>query len=186
MAQEIQKDKPKNALSAAAAKKQAATFELDGFDDASEPQKEEPAAPLAPVEEAEPEVKTRKQADVQAKQGRKKTPEVVVVKPTDDFIRDKKGNIRKDEDGDDMRYAPGFHAQVGFVNEAGVRFPVHFKFKGGHIGTWGSVILNRCPKCHHSQSVDAAISGKCENTRSGPDKTVCGFDMVRELEEYEG
>lgn len=185
---------PKNALAAAAAKKSALAAaapqapvavedELDGFD---EPEEKKETAP-EPVVESEPEVKTRKDYEKDKKEGKKggrKTESAPIVL-MDDFIRTKNGEIRKDEDKDDMRYSPGFHPNVGFVNENGVRFPVGWKFKGGFIGTFGTVVLNHCPKCHSRQGIDAARSGKCENEKAGPDKTRCGFDQVRELEEID-
>lgn len=186
---------PKTGLAAAAAKRAAIAAAapekevedaLDGFSDEAEEAKEELKAEAEPEVEQEPEFKTRKQAAAEAKIGRKKPAEAASnVKPTDDFIRDKNGKIKKDEEGDEMRYAAGFHKGVGFVNDAGVRFPVGYRFKGGFIGSFGNVILNRCPKCFHYQSIDAARSGKCDNGRAGPDKQPCGFDMVRELEDFE-
>ena len=147
-----------------------------------EPEAEEPVAAAPEADEPEPEVRTRKSVEVETRkdQAAKKSP--AKVTPTDDYVRDKKGEIRKDEDGDDMRYAAGFHRGAGFVNDAGVRFPPGYKFQGGHIGTFGNVILNRCPKCGHHQPIDAAREGRCENLRAGVNRQPCGFDMVRELE----
>ena len=190
----MNQSKQKTGIAAAAAKRAAMVAAappakevedaLDGFDDDKEPEKS--AAPLIPLEEQEPEVKTRKQADLEVKEVAKKIKKVegITVKLMDDFVRSKKGEIRKDEDGDEMRYAAGFHKGVGFVNANGVRFPVGYKFKGGLVGTFGNVILNRCPKCFHSQSVDSARSGKCDNMRAGPEKQICGYDQVREMEEF--
>lgn len=142
-----------------------------------------PKAPEEALEE-EPKVRTRKESDQEIKELkesgiRAKKKERESVKPTDDFVRNKKGEIRKDEEGDDMRYAPGCHDKGGgFVNENGVRFPPGFKFPGGFIGTFGNVILNRCPRCGHRQSIDDARSGRCGNDK-------CGFNQVLILEEYE-
>lgn len=179
--------KNKTALGAIGAKKAAEKQESnelsEDFEDgvsADGKAAEESPAEAPPAEE--PEVRTRKIAAVETRkdQGHKKQPPL--VRPTDDFVRDKKGNIRIDEDGDQMRYAAGFHRSVGFVNDAGVRFPPGYKFPGGHIGTFGNVILNRCPKCGSHQSVDEAREGKCGNLRSGVDRRPCGFDMVAQLE----
>lgn len=183
---------PKNALAAAAARKAAiasapAADALDKFDENPDAEEAAKAAPIEPIEEAEPEVRTRKKAAQEAKEGGKKVVHKVAVKPTDDFVRNKKGEIRKDEEGEDMRYSAGFHKGVGFVNEAGVRFPVGFEFKGGFVGTFGNVILNRCPVCRHKQSVDSARSGKCDNERvpNGDGYSNCGYDQVREMEDIE-
>lgn len=175
----------KRAAALAAAPKSDVEDALDGFDDEVAP-KEEMAQPAVPAEEPEPEVKTRKMVEKEAKEGPKKAKEKegAPIKPTDDFVRNKKGEIRKDEDGDDMRYAPGFHKGAGFVNSNGVRFPPGYKFKGGFIGTFGNVILNRCPKCFHHQGVDSSRTGKCDNMRAGEEKIPCRYDQVRELEEY--
>ena len=124
---------------------------------------------------------TRKEADRQkaeaekSKKDKKAKPKVV---PTDDFIRDKKGNIRKDADGDEMRYAPGFHKQIGFVSEAGVLFPVHYQFQGGFVGSFGNVILHRCPSCGHRQNIDEARTGVCHNNE-------CRFSQLEALEQVE-
>lgn len=133
------------------------------------------------VDEEGPAPKTRKQAEAEASQAHKtaaKAKAAPKVEPTDDFVRKKNGEIRKDEDGDDMRYAPGFHQGAGFVNGNGVRFPPGYKFHGGFIGTFGNVIVNRCPKCKRLQSIDEARSGICGNRE-------CGWDAVAELEEVE-
>lgn len=137
----------------------------------------EPGLDLPPAEEESPKVRTRKVAAAEAALPKKAKPQMAVVKPTDDFVRDKKGNVTKDEDGDDMRFAAGFHKGAGYVNENGVRFPPHFKFPGGHIGTRGNVVLNRCPKCRNHNSIDEAMLGKCANQE-------CGFSVIEELEEY--
>lgn len=124
-------------------------------------------------------VRTRKDADKEAAEeiakSKDKKAKAKVV-PTDDYVRDKKGNIRLDEDKDKMRYAPGFHKSVGFVSENGVLFPVGFEFPGGFVGSFGNVILNRCPKCKHHQSIDAARSGRCE-------AQDCGYNAFEDLEE---
>lgn len=185
--------KSSSALSAAAAKKAQAPKEpeLDeSFGDESEGAEDKPgegveakSEPAKEEEPAEPEVRTRKHAAVETRKdaAAKKAPLKVV--PTDDYVRDRKGNVRVDEDGDKMRYAAGFHRQVGFVNENGVRFPPGYKFKGGHVGTFGNVILNRCPRCGHQQSVDEAREGRCGNLRAGVERRPCGYDQVAELEE---
>lgn len=190
---------PKTALSGAAQRGNAAraqnapaaessTPSEDGFDEGVEdapgpgaegaaPPSSEPAA-----EEPEPEVRTRKSAAVETRKEQEAKRKVEVVKPTDDYVRNKKGEIRKDEDGDEMRFAAGFHKGAGFINENGVRFPPGYKFKGGHIGSFGNVILNRCPRCGHQQSVDEAREGRCGNQIAGVERRPCGFDMVAELE----
>lgn len=169
---------------AAAPVKQAAkTSEApEGLDDLLEDV--EPKQSDIPTEEAqeaptEELPRTRKQAEKEleeakiAKKNKAAGPKIV---PTDDYIRDKKGNIRLDADGDKMQYAPGSHKGVGYVNENGVLFPVRFKFKGGHIGTFGSVVLLKCHECGHVQSVDESRMGVCGR---------CQFSQIDELEAYE-
>lgn len=135
-------------------------------------------------EEAAPKVKTRKQADAELaaalkEAGKAKKPVGPLVKPTDDLIRKKNGEPFLDEDGEEMRYAPGFHNKgVGFVNESGVRFPPGYKFRGGFIGSFGNVIMNRCPECGYQNSIDDARTGKCGNQK-------CGYDAVSKLEGIE-
>lgn len=169
---------------AAAAPEKTAPEGLDDLiEDGEEGAAETPAAteaPTPPVDE-ENKPKTRKQAAKEAEEAKlankakKEGPKVV---PTDDFIRDKKGNIKVDADGDKERYAPGPHKGVGYVNENGVLFPVHFKFKGGHVGTFGNVILNKCPECHTANGIDQARVGICGNQK-------CNYNQVVALEEYE-
>jgi hypothetical protein len=77
---------------------------------------------------------------------------------------------------------PGSHKQVGYVTKNGVLFPVGFKFKGGHISSKGSVVLNVCPKCGHHQYPSQAVKGFCEQVH---EKKGCGFDMIAELEEVQ-
>lgn len=180
----------KNALAAAAAKKQQAAAaaakappvktppELD--EDFGE---DEPKEGSQSAEESEPEVRTRKD-DVRTRkdQASEKTP--VKVVPTDDFVRDRKGEIRSDEDGDKMRYASGEHQAVGFVNESGVLFPNGYKFKGGHVQN-GVVVLNKCPQCGHRNGVDDALSGRCGNDKAGPEKVPCGYSAFSHIEEHE-
>lgn len=168
----------------AAAPKEDALTELDeGFEDGGD---EKAASEPAAEEEAAPPVMTKKQYEKLKAEGKVGKPKEPEIKPMDSAIRDKKGKIMKDADGDDMFYAPGFIKQVGFVNENGVRFPPGYKFDGGFVGTFGNVVLNRCPKCGHQQTVDEARTGKCGNER-GPDgkKKICGFDMVEQLEEID-
>lgn len=137
-----------------------------------------------PPVEPEPQIRTRKVAAAEAAAGPKKKAAPKKVEPTDDFVRNAKGEIRKDADGDDMRYAPGFHkktsdAEGGYVNENGVRFPPGFKFPGGHVGTRGNVVLNRCPRCGNHNSIDEAMQGACANPK-------CGYDVkAEELDVYE-
>jgi len=142
--------------------------ELDDFD-----KEEELEIPSVPEPE-EPSVRTRKDAASPIRVDKKK--EAPAIKPLSDFILDKKGEIRKDADGDEMRYAAGEHYLVGFVNESGVLFPNGYKFPGGHV-TNGNVVLNRCPKCGHSQNVDDALSGICGNQR-------CKFSKHDDLENF--
>ncbi len=163
------------------------SFGDDGEEDAPEVDEdgeEDEDAPPAPPKavEPEPEVRTRKSIAQPAPAKIKKA--AAEVKPTLDFVLDKKGVIRVDEEGDKMRFAPGFHKSVGFVNENGVLFPVGYKYRGGHVGSFGNVVLNRCPKCGNHQSIDEALSGACGNLRAGPDRTACGFNQVHELEQY--
>lgn len=165
------------AAPAAAPAPAAADAELDDLLDEplNPPAAEEPPPP------AEPEPLTRKEAAKRAEEEKvaKKTKAVKPkVMPTDDFIRDKKGNIRKDADGDEMRYAPGFHKQVGFVTEAGVLFPVHFQFPGGFVGSFGNVILHKCPSCGYRNGIDEARSGVCGNQK-------CRFSQLEQLEQVE-
>lgn len=155
------------------------------FEEGTEGVQEGDSAPetTEPPAEPEPQIRTRKVAAAEAAAGPKKKPEPQKVKPTDDFVRNAKGEIRKDADGDDMRYAPGFHkrtadADGGFVNENGVRFPPGFKFPGGHVSSKGNVVLNRCPRCGNHNSIDEALQGVCANTK-------CGHSAIEELEEYE-
>lgn len=162
---------------------------LDALDEdfeGDETGSEEAAA--APEETGDaPEVKgamSRKEYERLKKEGKAGKPKEPEIKLMDSYMRNKKGEVMKDEDGDEMTYAPGFIKQIGFVNENGVRFPVGLKYEGGHIGTFGNVILNRCPKCGHQQSIDDARTGKCSNERVGGMKKVCGFDKVAELEEF--
>lgn len=131
-----------------------------------------------PTEEEAPPPMTRKQAERLAEEEKKAKKEKAAVKivPIDDFMRDKKGKIMTDEDGDKMRHPPGHHKGLGFVTEAGVLFPVHYPFQGGFIGTFGNVILKKCPECRHSNSVDDCRVGICGK---------CGFNKVAELEAYE-
>jgi hypothetical protein len=77
---------------------------------------------------------------------------------------------------------PGAHKQIGFVTSSGILFPVGFKFKGGHISSKGSVVLNLCPKCGHHQYPSQAVKGFCEKVH---EKKGCGFDMMAELEEFQ-
>lgn len=135
----------------------------------------------APEEEAAPKVKTRKQADAELAEalkdaGKSKKPAAPLVKPTDDVIRKKNGDPFLDEDGEEMRFAPGFYNRGGgFVNGAGVRFPPGYKFRGCFVGTFGNVIMNRCPECGHHNSIDDARTGKCGSIK-------CGYSVVAELE----
>ena len=134
-----------------------------------------------PPPPTEPEPLTRKEAAKRAEEERltKKTAKVKPkISPTDDFIRDKKGAVCKDADGDEMRYAPGFHKQVGFVTEAGVLFPVHFQFPGGFVGSFGNVILHKCPSCGYRNGIDEARSGVCGNQK-------CRFSQLEQLEQVE-
>lgn len=131
-----------------------------------------------PEEPAEPEIRTRKVAAKEAAAGGKKKVEPAKVKPTDAYVRDAKGVVRKDADGDDMILAAGFHKGFGYVNESGVRFPPGFKFPGGHVGTRGNVVLNRCPKCGNHQTIDEAMLGACANPK-------CGYSVIEELEACE-
>lgn len=141
-------------------------------------------APSAEAEPEEPKVRTRKQAEAEAeteaaggsKKGKK--PASSAIKPTDDLVRNKNGEVRKDEDGDEMRYAPGFHSGAGYVNENGVRFPPGYKAHGAFVGTFGNVIMNRCPQCGHQQSIDESRTGICGNQK-------CRYDAVAKFEEYE-
>lgn len=182
--------RPKKSDTAPVKKTQAsAAEELEDFgDEENEEGGDEPAetAPAAEEEEAPPPVMTRKQYEKLKAEGKAGKPQAPEVTPMDSLIRDKKGKVLKDVDGDDMLYAPGFLKQVGFVNENGVRFPPGFKFDGGFVGSFGNVVLNRCPKCGHQQTVDEARTGKCGNERA-PDgkKKICGFDMVGELEKVD-
>lgn len=75
--------------------------------------------------------------------------------------------------------APGSHKGSGFVTKSGLLFPIGFKFKGGHISSKGSVVLNKCPSCGHDQYPAQAVKGHCERFKE------CGFNMVSELEQYE-
>ncbi len=133
----------------------------------------EPEEPKAPMTRKEYEAKKAEEAKAPAQ----KKPDPQKVKPTNDFILDAKGKVRKDADGDDMRYAPGHHKGGGYVNQSGVRFPPGFKFPGGHVGTRGNVVLNRCPKCGNHQAIDEAMLGLCANQK-------CGYSAIEELEEY--
>ena len=129
-----------------------------------------------PVEPEEPKYKTRKQVEREEQESMKAGREKKAgpkVEPTDDFIRDKKGKIKVDADGDQERYPPGFLSGIGYVSESGVRFPVHYKFKGGHVGTFGNVILHTCPECKYYQTIDESRLGYCHR---------CGFNQLKELE----
>jgi hypothetical protein len=158
------------------AKREEPAEELEGDLEAApagdEPTSEELESP------AEPEIRTRKVAAAEAAAGGKKKVDPVKVKPTDAFVRDAKGAVRKDADGDDMILAAGYHKGFGFVNENGVRFPPGFKFPGGHVGTRGNVVLNRCPKCGNHNSIDEALLGVCANSK-------CGYSVLEELEEHD-
>lgn len=134
---------------------------------------DEPLAEAPPAEPEEPAVRTRKDS---APIVHNKKKESAPIQPASDLILDKKGAVRKDADGEDMRYAAGEHPVVGFVTESGVLFPNGYRFKGGHIAN-GTVVLNRCPKCGHHQGIDDAISGICGNQK-------CRFSQHHELEEY--
>lgn len=137
-------------------------------------------APAVEVEPEEPKVRTRKQAELEAaadtKKGKK--PAIVAIKPTDDLVRKKNDEVRLDEDGDEMRYAAGFHSGAGFVNQNGVRFPPGYKAHGAFVGTFGNVIMSRCPQCGYQQSVDESRTGICANQK-------CRYDAVAKFEEIE-
>lgn len=154
----------------------------DDFDDGPEIAEPVAAPPVAAAVPAEPEVRTRKD-DVKTRKDQKAERAKPVIQPTDDYVRDKNGAIRKDEDGDDMRLASGEHPLVGFVNENGVLFPNGFKIKGGHVQN-GLVVLNRCPKCGNHQSIDEALSGSCANRKAGPEKLPCNHNPRAELEDW--
>ena len=139
--------------------------------------------PEEPVEPAEPQVRTKKDAAVETRKDRDAKKAAPEIKPCDDYVYDKKGQIRVDEDGDKMQYAPGEHLSVGYVSENGVLFPNGFKYKGGHV-TNGTVVLNQCPRCGHRQSIDDAISGACGNMRAGVEKAPCGYSQVAVLEAF--
>lgn len=79
----------------------------------------------------------------------------------------------------DPSLEPGAHKTIGYVTRSGLLFPVGFKFKGGHISSKGSVVLNICPKCGHQQYPNQAVKGFCERVH---DKKGCGFNMIEELE----
>lgn len=196
------------ALSAAAAKKaeaaklkeaeKKATEELDSFDDEEETEakpevsdEEEAEAPgnaaPPPAEPEEPEVRTRKDAIRTRKDGNaaRARPE---IKPTDAFVRDRNGNIRIDEDGDKMLLDIGFHERFGFVSRKDVLFPNGFQWKKndkvyGHVMN-GVVVLKKCPRCGHRQSVDEALEGRCGNEKAGPEKEPCHFNLIEELSQY--
>lgn len=126
----------------------------------------------------EAKYKTRKQVEreeLEEMKSRKEKASGPKVEPTDDFIRDKKGKIKIDADGDQERHPAGFLENIGYVTESGVLFPCFYKFKGGHVGTFGNVILVSCPECKHYQSVDESREGVCAR---------CGFSQIKELEEY--
>ncbi len=125
----------------------------------------------------------------------KEAPIVNNVFPRKAFILDKKGNKQPDpeEKGEFLKYEPGeFVRHVGYVNKNGVLFPVGFRFKGGHIADQPeeyAVVLNKCPKCGHRQSVDEAVQGECQNMKApgGPDGELgpCGFSAFEELDSYD-
>lgn len=174
----------KNALGAAAAKKQAAAAAKPA--PAAKPELEEDFgddAPAPAAEESEPEVRTRKD-DVVTRKDQAAQRKPTVMKPTDDFVRDRKGDVRTDEDGDKMRYASGEHQGIGFVSEAGVLFPNGLKFKGGHVQN-GVVVLNKCPQCGHRNGVDDALTGRCGNDKAGPEKAPCGYSAFAHIEEHD-
>lgn len=146
---------------------------------------EEEAAAELPAGAADlvedPLPKTRKQAAKEAEEEARGTKKKVAgpkIVPIDDVIRNKKGEPRLDEDGDQAHYAPGFHKGVGYVNESGVRFPVGYTFPGGFVGTRGNVVLNKCPKCGYRQGIDEAMMGRCHANE-------CGHNAVLELEAIE-
>ncbi len=77
-----------------------------------------------------------------------------------------------------------FHLHVGYVNKYGVLFPMGFRFKGGHV-SFRDVVLNRCYKCGHRQSIDEACMGECQNMKVPPLGEPCGHSAYDELNSYE-
>lgn len=161
-------------------KKEDALNELDDLDNLDA--EEEGGGEAEETEEPEEEVFTEKDME-KAKAARKEKKVEPKVVPRENFVLDRQGQKRLDEDKEPMRYAPGNHRGVGFVNENRVLFPVHFRFKGGFVGTRGNVVIKQCPSCGHIPSVDDSLQGRCPNPRAGAEKVPCEFDQVALLNE---
>lgn len=160
-------------------------------------EEEESAAPAQKLKKkiAERVTKPAEEGLKLVKRPLKEAPIVNKVHPRKAYILDKKGQKQPDPDekGAFLAYEPGsFVRHVGYVNRNGVLFPVGFRFKGGHIADQPeeyAVVLNKCPKCGHRQTVDEAVQGECQNmkVKGGEDDELgpCGFSAFEELDSFD-